>query len=365
MKYSLGLAANYSPHDIFSHLFTFPNKSAPEQLKMALAQKYHASNSQIQLFHTGRAALTVGLSSTLPKNAQILISGFTCIAVLEAIRNAGCQPVFLDINLKTLHFDAKILAQALKKYPKAKALLIQNTLGYPVDLKPIEQLAKKHQLLIIEDLAHAIAGTYPDGRQLGAVGDLVIFSFGKTKALDVVSGGALILRGEHQFSSTPTKLPKLSDRLRDRFYPLFGLIARKLSLIHLEKPFLALFFKLRLIQRSADASANPDLQLPSWQAKLIIKKLDHSKSPLRDFYFVHDRESVLRLLSQKGYCFPDFWYETPISPARYYQSANFPAESCPNAVFASQHIINLPRHYSKSELSPALKIIKEYLCQIS
>ena len=82
------------------------------------------------------------------------------------------------------------------------------------------------------------------------------------------------------------------------------------------------------------------------------------EKPLREFYFVKNRNETLQKLKQAGYYFEGFWYERPVSPARYYKKVHFPEKTCPNAVYAAEHIVNLPNYYSKRELEPARKIIQ-------
>lgn len=361
----LGAASNYKAKDILRHTFSFGTSQDFDDLKMHLALRYGVNFDCVTLFHNGRSALCAGLKAALPKNSKVLINGFTCHAVLEAVKTAGCVPVFADIETNTLHFDVKILRQIYAKHPDLKAVIIQNSLGIPVDIAKISQFAELHNLVIIEDLAHCTGVHYPDNRETGTIGDIVALSFGKGKSIDTISGGALVIRNRSiKLPKQPMTRPRLSDSLRDRWYPFFGACMRGARHIHLHKLITGLFLKLHFIERSADAKLNIRIRLTYWQAKLALQQFaalsPKGRKPIREHLLVENRDKLLEELSKHGYHFDEFWYEKPVSPARYYQKVHFPEQECPNSVIVSQKIINIPTYYTEEELAPALKIIREH-----
>lgn len=359
----LGKAANYSRKDVFKHLFATGSKSDFDELTEEFAKHYGSDSEHVALTNTGRSALAIALKAVLPRDSKVVINGMTCYAVVQAVKAAGLVPIFADINEETLHYDKAELAKTLKKYPDIKAVIIQNTLGVAADIEGIEKFCKQRKLLIIEDLAHCAGLKYPDGREAGTVGVATALSFGKGKAIDTISGGAVILRDLNLPAiKKPTNLPKFSDRARARWYPFFGALMRASYKIHLNKIITGILLKFRWIERSADAKLDIKARLTCWQAKLVLRQLDDlsKKMPLRDFYLVNDREKVLERLFKIGYCFDEIWYDPAVSPARYYDKVHFPEKECPKAVEISKQIINFPRHYKRSELSPALRLTKGY-----
>jgi dTDP-4-amino-4,6-dideoxygalactose transaminase len=91
-----------------------------------------------------------------------------------------------------------------------------------------------------------------------------------------------------------------------------------------------------------------------------LENLPKNRPPIREFYFVRDREKVLSELEKNGFVMNDTWYDIPVSPARYYKKAKFPEKECPVALEAAEQIINLPNHYAKNELKKAREIIAKY-----
>lgn len=360
--YFLGMAANYRGGRWFSHLFTMGRKKDLTNLESFLGQKY---GGEALLCKNGRSGLAFALKAFFQPGDAVIVNGFTCFAVYEAIKKAGLTPVFVDIENEDLNFSIKTLEKALPAKPKG--IIVQNTLGNPVDIKAISKFAKEHDLIMIEDLAHSAGVKYPDGEEAGTVGAATVLSFGKDKSIDTVSGGAVIFRAPYDKKTikAPSKAPRPSDHLRARLYPMFGAFCRTLTYIHLGGAMMRLFVKLHWVEKSADNRLDLTRRISKFEAKLALRQLENLKnsgeSPLRIFYLVEDRAELLKKLTSRGYYFGGFWYEKPVSPERYYKRVHFDEAGCPNAVSVSEHIINIPTNYSKNELAPAFQLIKNHL----
>ena len=337
------------------------------ELSEYLAGRY---NGTAMLCKNGRSALCLALKAYFNPGDKIIVNGFTCYAVYEAIVEAGMAPVFVDINAKNLNFDEKTLEAPWKGAAvhanRIKGIIVQNSLGNPVDMEMVEKFAKKHGLLIVEDLAHSAGVRYPDGREIGTVGVAAALSFGKDKAVNAISGGAVILRDTPKFEvEAPFKAPRVSDHLRARFYPLFCGMSKGLNGIHLGGALMKFFLLVHWVERSADNRLSLIRRPSKFQAKIALsgfKKFRHrGEGNLRDFYLVKNREEVLKKLRDAGYFFDSFWYEKPVSPTRYYKEVKFPEEDCPVAMEVTKQIINFPKYYTRAELAKAHEIIKPYL----
>ena len=424
----LGQASNYRGRRIWRHLFAHGSAADSRRLRQALARRYGAATlADVQLYHTGRSALAAAIQSLVPAGSPVIVPGLTCIAVIRAIKAAGCTPVYVDIDPATLQYDLIALARTLKQLsasrpapddsssPTAAAevssrpapvkplqldkydkvcytgiVMAQNTLGRSLAMGKIQPLADAARFAIVEDLAHCAGRFYPDGREIGTVGAAVVLSFGKGKSIDTIEGGAAILRRTafpvaqpHVTSKSatpqsfaahstpaeplqplvrPTTQPRRSDQLRDRWYPVFGWLARGLYHLGLGRFFLGALHRLHWLARSADAVLDPDQALPDWQAKLALAQLSTlPATPLREHYFVQDRPGVLQSLARAGYQLTEIWYDTPVSPARYAAEAAFPTQACSQTVWVAAHIVNLPTWYPETKLSPARALIQQHL----
>ena len=123
--YFLGQAAAFGVKKTFRFLFSFGTKKDFEELKQILADRYNVEKKQVYLFHSGRTALALALLSRIPSVKsqrqiktndkiqskqdlpEVAITALTCYAVVQAVKTAGYQPIYLDIDPKTLHFNGE------------------------------------------------------------------------------------------------------------------------------------------------------------------------------------------------------------------------------------------------------------------
>jgi len=372
------LGSNYNLVYALRALFSFGNKKDLYVLENFISKKY---GGKPLLFYKGREALTAALEfSKLEKNTEVAVNGFTCLAVLEAIKKSGLKPIPLDLEeTGGLNFTAKTLKTALSTSKKIKAVIIQNTLGYPCDIENIENLCKENKLILIEDLAHCVGSKYEDGREAGTVGDFTVLSFSQDKIIDAISGGALVLRNE-KYQEKNIKMTDYSPKLSDRFYPILTYKIRHLYSLGLGKPFHFILKKINFLSNIMDKSFYEFRKLPALHAKLaqlefrkLNEQLNHRReiskvyaenlpeslfmfskektqevvrisSNLRFPVFVENRKRVLGSLKKEGIFLSDIWYVDVNS-------------SCPNAVHDSKIILNLPTHKNVSE-KDALRISK-------
>ncbi len=186
------LGSNYNFKIVWQTLFSSNDKQSREALNKYLEDKYEG---QVTLVYKGRQAIEMGLKNlNLHTGSFVAINGFTCFAVYEAIKNAGLNAEYLDIEKGQLNFSPDTLQKAINKNPLIKVVIIQNTLGYPCEIDKIAQICKENELTLIEDLAHSVGTKYENGKEAGSVGDFVVLSFSQDKIIDCVSGGALIKR---------------------------------------------------------------------------------------------------------------------------------------------------------------------------
>jgi len=354
--YFLGSAANYSRKQRLAHTFCIGRQSDIDDLKDYLTKRYDGNRTIVT--KNGRSALALALRASLPKGSRVIVNGFTCYAVVEAVKAAEMEPVFADISKENLNYTADII-----KNIEADGIIVQNTLGNMVDIKAIEKWAEKNEAVIIEDLAHCAGLKYEDGREVGTVGAATALSFGKDKAIDTISGGAVIFREKTPKFADPRMNPRFADKYRERLYPLFGAISRGLTRVHLGGIFMKFLVLTHQVQRSADNKLETGRKISKFEAKLALKQLQEldDEGPIREFFLVKNRDEVLAKLREAGYYFEGFWYEKPVSPARYYNKVSFPEADCPVAVEVAEKIINVPIFYTEEQLAPALKIINKYV----
>ncbi|MDR1323998.1 MAG: DegT/DnrJ/EryC1/StrS family aminotransferase [Candidatus Margulisbacteria bacterium] len=124
---------------------------------------------------------------------EVITTPLTFCATANAVIHAGGRPVFVDIDRETLNIDADKIEAAIT--PRTRALLPVHFAGRPCELDKIMSLAKRHDLKVVEDCAHAIETEY-HGRHAGTFGDLGCFSFYVTKNVVTGEGGMVVANNE-------------------------------------------------------------------------------------------------------------------------------------------------------------------------
>ena len=121
---------------------------------------------------------------------EVITVAHTAVATVAAIELAGGIPVVVDIDPEFFTLDPSRLERAIT--PKTKAIVPVHVYGQAADLSPILQIARRHQLRVIEDCAQAHGAIYR-GRRVGAWGDLACFSFYPTKNLGAIGDGGIVV----------------------------------------------------------------------------------------------------------------------------------------------------------------------------
>ncbi len=129
---------------------------------------------------------------------EVIVPAFSFIATASAVSLLGARPVFADIDPATFNLNPADLPRRIS--PRTKAIIAVHLYGLPADVDPILELARRHNLRVIEDAAQAIGATYK-GRKAGALGDLGCFSFYPTKNLGACGDGGMIVTNSDEFAA--------------------------------------------------------------------------------------------------------------------------------------------------------------------
>lgn len=140
-------------------------------------------------FSNGTAALHGACyAAGIGAGDEVITSPLTFAASANCILYQGGKPVFADIDEQTYNINPKEIEQKITE--KTKAIIPVHFTGQPCALDEIDDLAKKHQLIIIEDAAHALGAEYKQ-RKIGSISDMTMFSFHPVKHITAGEGGAI------------------------------------------------------------------------------------------------------------------------------------------------------------------------------
>lgn len=340
-------------------------------------------------FPSARSALYSLLKAQgLGPGHEVILTGFTCVAVPDAVLYTGATPVYADIDPTsyTMRFDqVKSLFSN-----RTRAVVIQHTYGIPADVVPITELARRRGIFVIEDSALAL-GSAPGNKQLGHHGDAAVFSFELSKTISAGWGGLAQINLEDDIYPVP-KLEQirkaagvLDRRSASRRLYQAGL-SRFLYSPTVIRPgayLLAALFKTGLFKRSADYGGSPGHPPRKFLAaqtgahwKVLssqLRRLDNAVQHSNQMSTLYSRileergiDEANPIKNSRGACLIRFplqvrqpnraieffgrhgielgrWFDYPISERPVELSTyHYTAGQCPIAERISDHVINLP-----------------------
>ena len=146
--------------------------------------------NNISLFTNGTLALQIGLQAMGIKG-EVITTPFSFVATTHALHWNKIRPVFCDIEPDYYTLDPEKVEAAIT--PWTTAILAVHVFGYPCKLKELADIARRHNISLIYDSAHAF-GVKVDGRSIADFGDLSMFSFHSTKLYHSIEGGMLVFQ---------------------------------------------------------------------------------------------------------------------------------------------------------------------------
>lgn len=295
----------------------------------------------ISLFSNGTLALITALQA-LELEGEVITTPYSFVATAHAIKWANLTPVFVDIDPDTFNLDPKKIEAAITD--KTCAILPVHVYGNPCDDEAIQAIAKKNNLKVVYDAAHAF-GVKKGGKSILNVGDLSMLSFHATKAYSTIEGGAIVchtLEMKEKLDSlknfgfeSETEIPLLGMNAKlNEVQAAFGLASLKHIDAAIEKrKQIAEYYKKHLSNVAGIEFLIPDndVELNDSYFPIVISEEDYGKS--RDELF--DELKKNNILARK-YFYP------LITDFEVYKQEK--ANSYPKAKSISDSVICLPMH---------------------
>lgn len=365
-------------------------KEIEKEFKKYLDVEYAVS------FNSGRSAFYAILKA-LRHNEKtgVLLQAFTCNAAVNPVLWAGLKPVYVDCNSGNFNIDIDDLKKKILENPNARILMVQHTFGNPARMDEIISIAKEHNLILIEDCAHALGAEW-NGKKVGTFARAGFFSFSRDKVISSVYGGMAVtndkmlgeaLRQAQDRFGSPTSFWIFQQLLHPICLHYF--ILPIYSFLDLGKVFLVLSQWLHILSKAVHWKEKRGLQ-PDYFPKALPNAL--AILALSQFYklekFWAHRKKIanyyLRSLKDTTFILPDEnnqakqsylrytvkhkrahdiiyeswhkqnillgdWYTTPIAPFdTKLESMLYKMGMCPNAESCSKKSLNLPTHINIS-----------------
>lgn len=149
-----------------------------------------ALNSCTAALHLALAAAGIG------EGDEVLTTPMTFASSANVVIHTGARPVFVDIDPVTLNIDPRKIPEKIS--PRTKAIIPVHVAGHPCEMDEILEIAREHQLFVLEDGAHAVYTQYK-GKMIGSIGNATAFSFYATKNLVTGEGGMVTTNDENLY----------------------------------------------------------------------------------------------------------------------------------------------------------------------
>lgn len=140
---------------------------------------------------------------------EVILPSYTFVSTADAFVLRGAKAVFVDIRPDTMNIDETLIEAAITE--KTRAIAVVHYAGIGCEMDTIMDIARRHNLMVVEDAAQGIMCTYK-GRQLGTIGDFGCYSFHETKNFSMGEGGALLIREPEYIEKAEILREKGTDR---------------------------------------------------------------------------------------------------------------------------------------------------------
>jgi perosamine synthetase len=349
-------------------------------------------NKNIYLFNRGREALYFILKTLGIKNSdEVMVQAMTCVAVVTPILWLSAKPVYVDINQDNYNID--IFDFEKKITPKAKAIIIQHTFGNIANIKKIVEIAKKHNMYVIEDCAHLFLTDYSN-TEVNKYSDASFFSFAQDKSISCVQGGLSVINNSQFKDIAERNYSEIKNQneaqalYNARYLKLWSTIKKYYftpiipfqKRVTIGKILVIIFRALGLIKKQASEKVESDIsinKISNVQAVLLLNQLQKCNAMNKE------REKISMLYNEK--LKPEFanktqtkfllrypillknprdvinelkesqiicgrWYNSIIFPlnANKLKSVGYTSGDCPVAESVIKSIINLPTNIDLS-----------------
>ncbi len=298
--------------------------------------------------NTGTAALHSAIMACGVKQGdEVILPSFTFVATAEAVVLAGGKPVFADIDPKTYNLSPYEVEKSITK--KTKAILPVDLYGFSADMKPMREIAEKHELVLVEDAAQAHGATYA-GKPAGAFSDAACWSLYASKNITTGEGG-IVTTDDDQIDETLRLIrthgekAKYSSLMLGTNYRMSEMQAA-IGTVQMEK--LSSF----VAKRRQNAQQMTNLLKESNKLVLPYESNDQKHSWYLYTARIKDgmeteRNKLMEDLKKKEIC-AEAYYVNPVHQMPFYRE-NFKSAKLPETDKASQQVFSLPIHPGVSE----------------
>lgn len=277
------------------------------------------------------------------KGDEIIVPSNTYIATALAVSYTGAVPVFLEPDIGTYNINANLIENAITD--KTKAILVVHLYGQTAQMNQIQQIAKRHNLLLIEDCAQAHGATF-EGKNAGTFGNAAGFSFYPGKNLGALGDGGAVVTDDEQLAKKVAALRNYGSY--QKYYNEYKGVNSRLD--ELQAAFLSV--KLRNLDRwNEDRKRIAKLYIEGINNKnIILPYVIYEANPVWHVFAVRcSRRNELQEYLDANDIHTVIHYPIPIHLQEAYKGLGYKKGDFPIAEKISEEVLSLPMWYGMND----------------
>ncbi len=288
---------------------------------------------------SGTDALLCALMSLgIGPGDEVILPAFTFFATAGSVARVGATPVFVDIDARTFNLDPAEVEAAVTD--KTRAILVVHLFGQCADMDPINEIARRGSIAVIEDAAQALGAAYRD-RPACSLGDLACVSFYPTKNLGGFGEGGMVFVRDDALAATvrQTRVHGESQRyVHERVGGNFRLDTMKAAILRVK---LGRFDEFTRRRRANAARYNELLADAGVKTPFVAE----GQQPVYHQYSIlcHRRDELRKHLNERGVQ-SGIYYEVPLHLQKCFADLGYKPGSLPVTEDTCKHILSLPCH---------------------
>jgi len=319
--------------------------------------EYLGSLSAIGVSSGTDAILIALMSIDIEPGDEVIVPTYSFFATAGVVSRLNAIPVFVDSDPVTFNIDPTKIEEKITD--KTKAIIPVHLYGQSADMDPIMEIAKKHNLKVIEDGAQAISVQYKDGRSVGTIGDIGCYSFFPSKNLGCFGDGGMVVTMDKELGEK-LKIMRVHGGKPKYYHKMIGgnfrLDAIQAGVLSVKLPHLDSWSEARrgnaehytkLFVAAGLSQEEGRIELDE-QNKVLLPKPIYKNESLKNYHIynqyvirVENRDELMAHLKEKEIgC--EIYYPVPFHQQECFQDLPSSKDSYPNAEFAAKHSIALP-----------------------
>lgn len=173
-----------------------------------MEEKFNANKVLLTTSCTHALEMAAILADIKPGD-EVIMPSYTFVSTADAFVQRGATIVFVDIRPDTMNIDENLIEDAITD--KTKAIVVVHYAGVSCEMDTITDIAKRHNLFVVEDAAQGVMSTYK-GKELGTIGDFGCYSFHETKNYSMGEGGAILIKDDKYIEKAEITREKGTNR---------------------------------------------------------------------------------------------------------------------------------------------------------